>query len=97
MKFYEVFKAGKYPQGKFTKKEIAEIAKNYDPKFCEAPITIDHQQSGPAYGWVDTVKAETTYKTINDLRNEVEQVFKKRYNIKGSLIVQLVNTEKIYN
>lgn len=58
MKFYEVFKAGKYPQGKFTKKEIAEIAKNYDPKFCEAPITIDHQQSGPAYGWVDTVKAD---------------------------------------
>lgn len=58
MKFYEVFKAGKYPQGNFTKKEIAEIAKNYDPKFCEAPITIDHQQSGPAYGWVDTVKAD---------------------------------------
>ena len=58
MKFYEVFKAGKYPQGKFTKKEIAEIAKNYDPNFCEAPITIDHQQSGPAYGWVETVKAE---------------------------------------
>ena len=27
MKFYEVFKAGTYPQGKFTKKEIAQIAK----------------------------------------------------------------------
>lgn len=58
MKFYEVFKTGTYPQGKFTKKEIALIAKNYDPKFCEAPVTIDHQQSGPAYGWVDSVKAE---------------------------------------
>ena len=58
MKYFEVFKAGVYPQGKFTKKEIAEIAKNYDPKFCEAPITIDHQQSGPAYGWVDDVKAD---------------------------------------
>ena len=58
MKFFEVFKAGTYPQGKFTKKEIAQIAKNYDPQFCEAPITIDHQQSGPAYGWVDTVKAD---------------------------------------
>ncbi|MBQ3311610.1 hypothetical protein IJG72_05995 [bacterium] len=58
MKYYEVFKAGTYPQGKFTKKEIEQIAKNYDPKFCEAPITIDHQQSGPAYGWVDTVKAD---------------------------------------
>ncbi len=58
MKYYEVFKAGTYPQGKFTKKEIEQIAKNYDPKFCEAPITIDHQQSGPAYGWVDTVQAD---------------------------------------
>ena len=58
MKYYEVFKTGVYPQGKFTKKEITEIAKNYDPKFCEAPITIDHQQSGPAYGWVDDVKAD---------------------------------------
>ena len=58
MKYFEVFKAGVYPQGKFTKKQIAEIASNYDPKFCEAPITIDHQQSGPAYGWVEDVKAE---------------------------------------
>lgn len=58
MKFYEVFKAGKYPQGDFTEKEIEKIASNYDPKFCEAPITIDHQQSGPAYGWVNTVIAD---------------------------------------
>lgn len=58
MKFYEVFKAGTYPQGKFSKMQINEIAKNYDPKFCEAPITIDHKQSGPAYGWVDKVIAE---------------------------------------
>ncbi len=58
MKFFEVFRAGKYPQGNFTEKEISEIAKNYDPKFCEAPITIDHQQSGPAYGWVESAKAD---------------------------------------
>lgn len=58
MKYFEVFKAGVYPQGKFTKKDVAEIAKNYDPNFCEAPITIDHIQSGPAYGWVETVKAD---------------------------------------
>ena len=39
MKYFEVFKAGNYPQGKFTKEEIQELAKNYDPSFCEAPIT----------------------------------------------------------
>ena len=58
MKFFEVFKAGTYPQGKFTKEQIEEIAKNYDPSFCEAPITLDHEQSGPAFGWVENLKAE---------------------------------------
>lgn len=58
MKFFEIFKAGTYPQGKFTKEQIEEIAKNYDPSFCEAPITLDHEQSGPAFGWVENVKAE---------------------------------------
>ena len=58
MKFFEVFKAGTYPQGKFTKEQIEEMAKNYDPSFCEAPITLDHEQSGPAFGWVESLKAE---------------------------------------
>ena len=43
MKYFEVFKAGNYPQGKFTKEEVQELAKNYDPSFCEAPITLDHE------------------------------------------------------
>lgn len=78
MKYFEVFKAGKYPQGKFTKKEIAEIAKNYDPEFCEAPITIDHQQSGPAYGWVDTVKADGEKLKVSF--KEVPDEFEKEVN-----------------
>ena len=48
MKFHTIFKAGKYPQGTFTDEDIEQLAKNYDPKFCEAPITLDHEQSGPA-------------------------------------------------
>ena len=58
MKYFEVFKAGNYPQGKFTKEEVQELAKNYDPSFCEAPITLDHEQKGPAYGWVDKLKED---------------------------------------
>jgi hypothetical protein len=58
MKYFEVFKAGNYPQGKFTKEEVQELASNYDPSFCEAPITLDHEQKGPAYGWVDKLKEE---------------------------------------
>lgn len=78
MKFFEVFKAGKYPQGTFTKKEITAIAKNYDPKFCEAPITIDHQQTGPAYGWVENVKAEGEKLMVSF--KEVPEAFEKDVN-----------------
>lgn len=78
MKFYEVFKAGKYPQGDFTEKEIEQIASNYDPKFCEAPITIDHQQSGPAYGWVDKVIADGNKLKVSF--KEVPEAFEKEVN-----------------
>lgn len=78
MKFFEVFKAGTYPQGKFTKKEIADIAKNYDPQFCEAPITIDHKQSGPAYGWVDKVVAENDKLKVSF--KDIPEEFEKEVN-----------------
>lgn len=58
MKFFEVFRAGTYPQGDFSEDDVEALAKNYNPKFCEAPITLDHEQRGPAYGWVKELKAE---------------------------------------
>lgn len=75
MKFFEVFKAGAYPQGKFTKAQIEELAKNYDPKFCEAPITLDHEQKGPAYGWVSELKAENgkLKASFKDLSDELKE------------------------
>jgi len=79
MKFFEVFKAGTYPQGKFSQAEVQELAKNYDPQFCEAPITLDHDQKGPAYGWVDSLKEENgtlkaSFKDLaDDLKDFVQQ------------------------
>jgi len=58
MKFFEVFKAGKYPQGAFSQSDVEALAKNYDTTFCEAPVTLDHEQKGPAYGWVSGLKSE---------------------------------------
>jgi TolA-binding protein len=58
MKFFEIFKAGNYPQGAFTESDINALCSNYDPSFCEAPLTLDHTQKGPAYGWVDSLKNE---------------------------------------
>lgn len=56
----EIFKAGKYPQGEFTVKELAEIANSYNPSLHEAPATIGHvsdyhDSKIPAYGWIGKV------------------------------------------
>lgn len=79
MKYFEVFKAGTYPQGKFTQAEVQELAKNYDPSFCEAPITLDHEQKGPAYGWVDKLKEENgkLKATFKDLSDDLKEFVNK--------------------
>ncbi|WP_051775585.1 hypothetical protein [Paenibacillus tyrfis] len=60
MKWYEVFRAGKYePQGDFTENDIQQVVDNYDPNKFEAPIVIGHpKQDDPAFGWVSALKRE---------------------------------------
>ncbi len=54
----EIFKAGDYgDKGKYSEADIEQIAKDYNPAIHEAPITLDHKQTGPAYGWVEGIKA----------------------------------------
>ncbi|NOZ21955.1 MAG: hypothetical protein GXP25_12810 [Planctomycetes bacterium] len=52
----EIFRAGDYPQGRFSEEDLELIAESYDPSLHEAPITLDHHNDGPAYGWVGRVK-----------------------------------------
>jgi hypothetical protein len=58
----DAFAVGDYPQGKFTQKELSEIAASYNPENYEAPITIGHisdykgQTKIPAFGWIGAVK-----------------------------------------
>ena len=55
----EVFKAGDYPQGEFSEEDVEDLAEVYDPDGAfEAPVTTDHRQKGPAFGWVKGLKAE---------------------------------------
>ena len=78
MKFFEVFKAGTYPQGTFTQEEVDALAQNYDPQFCEAPVTLDHEQKGPAYGWGSELKAENgkLKASFKDLSSELKEFVK---------------------
>jgi hypothetical protein len=56
-RFFTVFRAGTYPQGEFPRSAVEAVANHYDPSFSEAPITIDHAKSGPAFGWIEAVRA----------------------------------------
>lgn len=55
----EVFRAGDYGEkGVYTDADIAAMAKAYSAETHEAPLTVDHTEHGPAYGWVQSVRAE---------------------------------------
>jgi hypothetical protein len=77
----EIFKAGKYPQGTFTREQLAAMATAYDAAFCEAPVTLDHVQAGPALGWVKGVRldGDTLFADIEASPELVELVDKKLF------------------
>jgi len=69
--FYEIFRAGNYPQRSVSAEDIAQIAGSYDASFQEAPISIFHWGDGFAYGWIKELKAEgdsllASFKDVTD-------------------------------
>lgn len=52
----EIFRAGDYgPRGRWSEADLDRLAAAYDPALHEAPVTLDHAQTGPALGWVASV------------------------------------------
>jgi len=53
----EVFRAGDYGEkGQYTPEDLDALVADYDTQLHEAPVTIDHHQSGPAFGWVRSLR-----------------------------------------
>lgn len=53
----EVFRAGDYgPKGTWTPQDLDQLARDYSPELLEAPLTFDHARSGPAFGWVKSLR-----------------------------------------
>lgn len=53
----EVFRAGDYgAKGAYSQADLDALAADYAPGELEAPLTLDHAQSGPAYGWVRALR-----------------------------------------
>jgi len=60
MDWFEIFKAGDYPQGRFTRADLEQIAGGYDPALHEAPIVIGHPKNDdPAFGWIEALKTDS--------------------------------------
>lgn len=82
----EVFKTGDYgAKGNYTAEDLDAIAASYKPEFHEAPVTLDHQQSGPAEGWVRSLRrvGNTLYATLQGISPRLNQLlmsgqYKKR-------------------
>jgi len=77
-KWVEVFKPGIYPQGKVTNKDLEELVANYDIKFFQSPVTLDHKEEGPIYGKVESVKFEDNklFVKFDYLTSEMETLIK---------------------
>lgn len=86
-KYYEIFRAGNYPQRNVTVEDIKAIAENYDPEFCEAPVSIFHWGNDFAYGWIKDLKVEgeklmASFKDVTDeLKEYVAKKMLKRHSI----------------
>jgi hypothetical protein len=76
-----IFKAGKYPQGEWSKERVQKMVDAYDPeKNIEAPVVIGHRyysqndQDERAHGWVKRLRmdgAGKVYADVQDLDDEV--------------------------
>lgn len=55
----EIFRAGEYgAKGSYSETDLQQIADDYRPDILEAPLTFDHAQTGPAYGWVSRIRRD---------------------------------------
>lgn len=55
----EIFRTGNYgPKGSYTKADLDRMAADYRPDLLEAPLTFDHAQTGPAFGWVQRLRRD---------------------------------------
>lgn len=98
-----IFRAGDYGEkGKYDRAFLEGVVATYDPKAHEAPVTLDHAQEGPAYGWISSLRADGDV-LFADLKGVPEKLaraieagrYKKRsiefYEVAEKLLVRAVS------
>lgn len=46
---------------------------------------------------VDTYNIETSYKPLYQIKQELENRYRRMYNVKGSIILEVINMQEVYN
>lgn len=74
----EIFKAGDYPQGKYTTKDLDEIVSTFNPEVHEPPLVIDHAETGPAYGWIERIwrEGDSLWAKLKNLTKDIKEKIK---------------------
>ena len=57
-RWFQIFEVGTYPQGSYTQADLDEMVANYNAEQHLLPITLDHAEAGPSYGWLVKLKRE---------------------------------------
>lgn len=83
--YQTIFKAGNYPQGKFTIQDVAGIAKLYDPESIhEAPVIVGHNHlftgEPKALAWIKSLQASAgeLQAEFTDVSPEFERLIKSK-------------------
>lgn len=83
--YQTIFKAGNYPQGKFTNQDVAGIAKFYDPESIhEAPVIVGHNHlftgEPKALAWIKSLRASAgeLQAELTDVSPEFERLIKSK-------------------
>jgi len=61
---------------------LDQIIANFDPSYHEPPVTKDHIQDGPAYGWIEKIwrKGSVLYAKMKDMAKDlIEDIKAGRY------------------
>lgn len=83
----EVWRIGDYPQGCYDKSDLDHIVSTFDPFYFQPAVVKDHQELGPACGWVKEIFKKggslwATFKKIPEtVKEEIRQGLWKKISI----------------
>lgn len=88
LKGVEIFRAGDYgPKGEYTEADIQDMAAHWNDGGHEPPVTLDHAEHGPAYGFISRCWAEggRLFADLRDVPKRLADAIRKRRYPKRSI------------